>query len=506
MPSFFRSDVDVKIVYDKKRVLTPDEKKQKKRLMIPFDQSVRRAGTKGNFFFHRKNSCVGGPILILEPQGPVDRGIFQGGISKFGETLSGKFECTKPGFIVLYTKKNVSEANKLKFGRAIRKAIKKATGMMTSGGEDRITIITPKDKERAAKEAAAEKKRLAEEARQRQVEERARRKLKREERSRLKAEKRAQKAQARASAQAEPRAAAKPKARPKPKPKARTRTRPARTSRQTPAPPKPKVTPQQVEERWEAADTSQEGWLESEAKAGDLASAAIAISARAEASRDQAEESYSTLQQSTQHLHALREGIKKAGGRAKVDLQQEIAREEARQRSLEAAFEELNARAVALETEATQQAQALEAAREEAMVLQLEAAKARLVAAKAEQEAAEDDAESGEDDVERELDDAARQLALAQAELGIDQALKQISVALAGVDHEADGAEFKSTRVYLGALIWENKSLRKGVEKLRVSSQLIESSTDRVRILATHWAHHADIEWAESAVDMLIES
>jgi hypothetical protein len=30
MPSFFRSDVDVKIVFDKKRVLTPDEKKTEK--------------------------------------------------------------------------------------------------------------------------------------------------------------------------------------------------------------------------------------------------------------------------------------------------------------------------------------------------------------------------------------------------------------------------------------------------------------------------------------------
>ena len=58
MPSFFRSDIDVKIVFDKKRVLTPEEKKQKKRLMIPFDQSVRRAGTKGNFFFHRKKIVV----------------------------------------------------------------------------------------------------------------------------------------------------------------------------------------------------------------------------------------------------------------------------------------------------------------------------------------------------------------------------------------------------------------------------------------------------------------
>ena len=105
-----------------------------------------------------------------------------------------------------------------------------------------------------------------------------------------------------------------------------------------------------------------------------------------------------------------------------------------------------------------------------------------------------------------EVDDAARQLALAQAERGIDQALKQISAALKGVDHEVDGAEFKSTRIYIGALIWENKALKKGIERLRSSAQLLESPSDRVRILATHWAHHADIEWAESAIDLIIES
>ena len=74
------------------------------------------------------------------------------------------------------------------------------------------------------------------------------------------------------------------------------------------------------------------------------------------------------------------------------------------------------------------------------------------------------------------------------------------------MDHEADSEEFKSTRVYLGALLWENKALKKGIEKLRSATELIESSNDRVRILAIHWAHHADIEWAESAVDIIIES
>ena len=74
------------------------------------------------------------------------------------------------------------------------------------------------------------------------------------------------------------------------------------------------------------------------------------------------------------------------------------------------------------------------------------------------------------------------------------------------VEHEADAAEFKSTRAYINALLWENKDLKKGVESLGRAAALIDAPSDRIRTLATHWAHHGDIEWAESAIDRLIES
>ncbi len=501
MPSFFRSDEDVRIFF-LKETDTPEKKKQYKRLKTIFDQCVRRPGTKGNFFFHRKCASLGGAgILIMEPQGPVDRGIFQGGITRFGETLSGQFECPATGFLILHVKKNVNEANKKKFGRDIRKLVAKVSGSMSSGGEDRVQIITPKDKELAAKEAAEEKKQQAEDARKRTEEERVRRKLKREELNRKKAEKRAEKVET-APPAPEPREEAPRKAdKPRPAPKSRAK------KAEAPAPePEPKITPQQVEERWEAADTSQEGWLESESKAQDQAANAIASSARAEAARESADESHDALQKSTKHLHDLREALKKAGGRAKVDLQQEIVREEAKEKALEAEFQRASAEATALEMEAAAQAEALAVAREEAIARQVEAAQARLAAAKAEAEAADGDEDADGEEAARELADATRQLALAQAEQGIAAALKEIDAALSGIDHETESGEFKSTRVYIGALLWENKGLKKGIERLRESAGLIEAPSDRVRILATHWAHHPDIEWAESAVDLIIES
>ncbi|MDG1479466.1 MAG: hypothetical protein P8R54_07740 [Myxococcota bacterium] len=508
MPSFFRSDVDVKIVFDKSRSLTSEEKAQKKRLMIPFDQSVRRAGTKGNFFFARKNATVGGPILILEPQGPVDRGIFQGGITRFGEILNGTFECPKPGFLILYIKKNINEANKLKFGRDIRKAIKKATGMMTSGGEDRITIITPKDKERTAREAATEKKRLAAVVRERKEQQNAQRKLKREELKHRRAEKRAEKA--RQAAATSKSTAAQPD---QPDKKLRTRRVRPKPRREKPAPeakpkPKPVVTPQQVEARWEAADTCQEGWLESESRAHELEATTISISAQAVLHREEAAASLDALEKSTKHLHDLREALKRAGGRAKFDLQKEIVREEAKEAVLKVRTAKLNEIAIATEEKATQQSEALESAREEALAKQIEAAQARLAAAKTEQEAASGEGGNAEvsEATARELADAEHQLVLAQAEKDIVSALKRIDTALSGIDHDSASLEFKSTRVYIGALLWENKALKKSIEKLREAAQRIESPSDRIRIMATHWAHHPSIEWAESAVDMLVES
>ncbi|MFT5686490.1 MAG: hypothetical protein ACI8RZ_007446, partial [Myxococcota bacterium] len=411
-------------------------------------------------------------------------------------------------FLILYVKKNISESNKLKFGRDIRKAIKKATGMMTSGGEDRIKIVTPKDKELAARAAATEKKQLAAEARERKEQQNAQRKIKREELKLKRAEKRAQKAErAQTESTEEARTEAPRKAEKSRKTEKPRRERTPRAEKPEPEP-KPVVTPEQVEARWEEAGTTQEGWLESEAKAQDLEANAISVGARAEAFRDQADESQEALEGSTKHLHDLREALKKAGGRAKFDLQKEIAREETKKQTLQAEFQRLNEAALALEAETSQQTEALAQAREEAMVKQVEAAEARLEAAKAEQESASEDDDDPEasEETAREIADAARQLAVAKAELDIVASLKQINTALVGIDHDSESQEFKSTRVYIGALMWENKQLKKGVEKLREAVSRIESASDRIRILATHWAHHPEIEWAESAVDMLVES
>ena len=419
MPSFFRSDEDVRIFF-LKETNTADKKKKYSRLKTIFEQCVRRPGTKGNFFFHRKCATLGNkPILIMEPQGPVDRGIFQGGITKFGETLSGKFECTGTGFITLHVKKNLNEANKLKYGRDIRKVVKRVTGMMSSGGEDRVKIITPKDKERAAKEAAAEKKRLAEEARRRKLEERARRKLRREELARKKAEKRAMMAKKREESAAASSEAPKPRKRPKPKPerpKRERRTRKDAPKQKPKKEKKPKITPKVVEARWEAADTSQEGWLVSEARAQELEVASINISARAESLRNRAGAAYDTLQDSKSKLADLRESADKASSREKAEIKKAIKTEEERQKKLQLEFDRMNEQAIAMDEEAIRQSERLEAAREEAMQKQLAAAQARIAAAQAEQEVdAEDEAEPEDRELaERELAQAARQLQLAR--------------------------------------------------------------------------------------------
>jgi len=166
MPSYFRSARDVRIVFAGE-VETPEDRKQQKRLLTLFKQSVRRAGGRGNFFFQRKATSLGGaPILILEPQGPIDRGIFQDGISRFGETLTGTFHTPKPGYLVLEPKANVPDSSVRKYSRDIRRIVARFTGMMGSGGDDRVTIITPKEKARRARAEAAARREEASQARE----------------------------------------------------------------------------------------------------------------------------------------------------------------------------------------------------------------------------------------------------------------------------------------------------------------------------------------------------
>ena len=161
MPSFFRTAEDVRI-YFLGLTNTPERKKQHRRLDTIYRQCVRRAGTKGNFFFHRRCATIKGrPILILEPQGPIDRGVFQEGITRFGETLWGRFRCPRPGYIILVVDKAVTPANAAKYSRLIRKLIAQLTGLMTSGGDDRVIIRTAAQDARMAKAEAAEREETA---------------------------------------------------------------------------------------------------------------------------------------------------------------------------------------------------------------------------------------------------------------------------------------------------------------------------------------------------------
>jgi len=167
MPSYFRSEEDVRIFFLPRSQEAKENKSQRAFLMTLFKQSFRRPGTRGHFFFHRRCGTINfKPILILEPQGRVDRGIFEGGITRFGETLSGQFTCPKPGYLELHCTRNLSSADVTKYRRIIRKVIKKVTGLMVSGADDRIQIITPSDKVAAKRAANEEARRLAKEKRE----------------------------------------------------------------------------------------------------------------------------------------------------------------------------------------------------------------------------------------------------------------------------------------------------------------------------------------------------
>ena len=183
MPSFFRNAEDVRILF-LSETDTPEKKRQYSRLKTIFTQCIRRSGARGSFFFHRRSPSLNNkPILILEPQGPVDRGIFQGGLTRFGETLSGTFHTPKPGHLVFETKKNISTSNITKFRREIRKLVASMTGMMSSGSDDRVQIITPAERARRAREQAAAKKQAATDARAKLEADRKARKEAREQRS-----------------------------------------------------------------------------------------------------------------------------------------------------------------------------------------------------------------------------------------------------------------------------------------------------------------------------------
>ena len=162
MPSYFNSGEAVRVFFTKE-TKTAEQKKMYNKLLRIWSRAVRVGGTKGGFYYQRSCSTLKGKaILIFEPQGGVDNGIFQE-ISKIGETLEGKFVCTKNGYIELHVQKESNESTRLKYSRSIRKIIASISGIMSGGSDDRVSIITPKVKAQRIKEKQLQKKREQEE-------------------------------------------------------------------------------------------------------------------------------------------------------------------------------------------------------------------------------------------------------------------------------------------------------------------------------------------------------
>lgn len=156
MPSYFNSEEAIKVFFAKETD-TAEKKKMYRKLHGIWTRAVRVGGTKGSFYYQRSCSSIKGkPILIFEPQGGIDRGLFQE-ISRFGEVLEGKFVCLKNGYIELHVSKDLNQSNLLKYARSIRSVIADVSGIMSGGGDDRVTIVTPRVKANKAKS-----KRLAE--------------------------------------------------------------------------------------------------------------------------------------------------------------------------------------------------------------------------------------------------------------------------------------------------------------------------------------------------------
>jgi hypothetical protein len=162
MPSYFNSEEAIRVFF-MKETNTAEQKKLYNKLLRIWSRAVRVGGTKGGFYYQRSCSTIKGKaILIFEPQGGVDNGIFQE-ISRIGETLEGRFVCTKNGYIELHIQKDLNDSNLIKYSRSIRKIIASISGIMSGGSDDRVKIITPKVKARKLKEEQLQKQRIREE-------------------------------------------------------------------------------------------------------------------------------------------------------------------------------------------------------------------------------------------------------------------------------------------------------------------------------------------------------
>ncbi|MFT4977435.1 MAG: hypothetical protein ACI8S6_003340 [Myxococcota bacterium] len=514
MPSFFRTAEDVRIFF-LKETGTKEQKRQYARLKTIFVQSVRRTGARGHFFFHRKCSSLGGaPILIFEPQGPIDHGIFQEGITRFGETLFGTFRCTAPGFIELEVKKNLGTANALKYSRDIRDVVKSFAGVMQTGGDDRVLIVTPKEKARIAREAADQKRAEIVEARERRQQMNEERRLKREVRRQQKKEAAAARGAPSASEQvtAEKKRRAEVKA--KGKPKAKKDKDPRRVRR----------------EKEEQAASARIARLQKEADAAEADGASFEASAAAEDARDLAAEIADQLRDARAPARSVAQACRgknavqvqaalfqlvargphkeaagrllarvRAAGSAPIEgvLRKWVRDEDGRLAELQALTESAEAEALALEKLASRTEAAAMAAREEAANLKVEELQARLTAA----EAVAGD-ETGLDDLRSAVADAEvarREVEIAARQQDATRALRALQAGLQALE-DGDNSDLLRDPKQLRRAVRADPSMRKGLRRLRSAITGLRAVGAPSGAMADVWDEHPDILWAQAAI------
>jgi len=507
MPSFFRSAEDVRIFF-LNETDTAEKKRKYARLKTIFSQCVRRPGTRGHFFFHRKSSSLGGaPILIFEPQGPVDRGIFQEGITRFGETLFGTFRCTAPGFIELEIKRNIAPANAIKYGRDIRDVIKGIAGIMQTGGDDRVKIITPKDKARIAREAADLKRKEADEARERRRLQNEERRLRREARQKSKADKKA------ASTERE---------RPR---RAERAERVERAEREQ--------SPRQLRrQKEEAAAIARIERLQKEAEAAETEGQSVEATAAAEDARDLAGELEQHLRAARAPARAVARACK---GKNKVQIQAALFQlvaagthreaasrllarvrsagatpvekvvadwrkdEEGRFAELVEAVDESKSEALALEKLASRTQASAMSAREEAATLKVEEIQARLAAAEATAAAGGEaslealrQAAAAAEAARKEIEVAARQQDAARS-------LRAIQAGLARLEASTPEDQLLDPRK-LRRLMRQDTSMSKGLKRLRRAITGLRAVGAPSGAMSEVWADYPDLLWAQATI------
>ncbi|MEL6343245.1 MAG: hypothetical protein AAFV53_08910 [Myxococcota bacterium] len=510
MPSFFRTADDVRIMFGSGPE-DAEEKKQKRRLRKIFEQCVRRPGTRGNFFFHKKCASIGGkPILIMEPQGPVDRGIFQEGITRFGETLSGTFECPKTGYLILEVKKNLSTANALKYSRFIRRTVGRVAGIMNSGGDDRVEIITPKIKADRAREAAEEKRRQAEEAKEK-------RRLLAERRKQARAER-----ALRAKEKKQPKKRVKKPHRQKPPVEAAPVKKP-RIDKTTTKKEKARIEVAYIERLHDRADEIQARREELEAEIEDAMASSLEASADAEEARDAVDEATDALRIAEAELSQLEGGgggddVSAAAGRLQdalqgvpadqhlaakqTWLQQERDRIAAEQKRLKA--EEANA--VALARAAAEKRLRAMRSKEEAAKLRVQEAQQKLKAAEAE---LEDASIAEETEVERLrtaaiiAETARTEVAIAAGSLNASAAIKDVIAGLRNLEARGLEPEDLEDEGDLRRLIRSEPLLNSAIRRLNEARRSLETAGAPMGTLTMIWMDHPEVLWAQPIIDQL---